>query len=48
MKIPLLGDVDKSIAQAYGALIEDGDAKGAAYRATYIIDTKGILRLLSI
>ena len=38
MKIPLLADVDKSIATNYGCLIDEGDNKGAAYRATYIID----------
>ncbi|KRX03024.1 Thioredoxin-like fold [Pseudocohnilembus persalinus] len=48
MKIPMLADVNKSIAEAYGCLIQDGDAQGAAYRATYIIDKEQKLRHLSI
>jgi mitochondrial tryparedoxin peroxidase, trypanosomatid typical 2-Cys peroxiredoxin len=48
MDIHLLADVDKSLCRDYGCLIEEGDAKGAAYRATYIIDDKGNLRHLSI
>jgi alkyl hydroperoxide reductase subunit AhpC len=48
MEIPLIADVNKHLAKAYGALIEDGDDAGVAYRATYIIDGKGILRHSSI
>ena len=44
MDIPLLSDLTKQISRAYGCLIEDGDDAGVAYRATYIIDAKGILR----
>lgn len=29
-------------------MIDDGDNRGAAYRGTFIIDTRGIIRHLSI
>ena len=48
MDIHLLADVDKSLSRDYGCLIEEGDAKGAAFRATYIIDGNGTLRHLTI
>jgi alkyl hydroperoxide reductase subunit AhpC len=48
MKIPLLADVDHSISTDYGCNIEDGENKGAAWRATYIIDTKGLVRHFSV
>ena len=48
MDIPLIADVNKNIAKAYGCLVNGGDDSGVAYRATYIIDTKGILRHMSI
>jgi alkyl hydroperoxide reductase subunit AhpC len=44
MDIPLIADVTKSIAKAYGCLIDHGEDAGVAYRATYIIDNHGILR----
>ena len=47
MDIPLISDLNKEIAKAYGCLCEDGDV-GVAYRATYIIDNKGIVRHSSI
>jgi len=45
MDIPLIADTNHKISKAYGCLIED---EGVALRATYIIDTKGILRHMSI
>ncbi len=48
MDIPLLADIDKQVSTAYGCKIDVGDARGAAYRATYIIDGNGILRQYSI
>ncbi len=48
MDIPLIADIDKEIAKAYGALITEGDDSGVAFRATYIIDTKGVVRHISI
>ncbi len=48
MDIPLVADVNKEIARKYGCLIEDGEDAGVTFRATYIIDDKGILRHISI
>merc|ERR1712086_393104 len=48
MKIPMVSDLTKSISKSYGALIESGGDEGVAFRATYIIDDKGILRHMSI
>ncbi len=48
MNIPMVADVSKEISKKYGCLIEDGDDAGVAFRATYIIDDKGILRHISI
>jgi len=45
MEIPIIGDTTLAISRAYGCLIEE---EGIAFRATYIIDGKGILRHLSI
>ena len=48
LKIPLLADNSHEIAIKYGCYIWKGDAKGATFRATYIIDPKGILRHISM
>jgi len=48
MNIPLIADVDKEISKIYGALITSGEDSGVAFRATYIIDTKGVVRHISI
>ena len=48
MQMPLLSDLTKSISRNYGCLIEDGGDAGVAFRATYIIDDKGVLRHVSI
>jgi len=48
MDIPLIADVDKEISKQYGALITSGDDAGVAFRATYIIDTNGVVRHISI
>ena len=45
MEIPLLADVNHQIAVAYGCLLAE---EGVAFRATYIIDGKGILRHMTI
>ena len=50
MNIPLVADITKNISKSYGVLIEDpndGDC-GVAFRGTFIIDGKGILRHISI
>lgn len=46
MEIPLLSDINKTISRDYGCLCENGDQ--VAFRATYIIDPKGIVRHVSI
>jgi len=38
---PLLADLTKSIARDYGVLTADGDV---AFRATFVIDKKGVVR----
>jgi alkyl hydroperoxide reductase subunit AhpC len=48
MDIPMIADITKQIAKDYGCLVDHGDDEGVAYRATYIIDTEGILRHISI
>ena len=48
MAIPMLSDLSQDISKDYGCLIEDGGDKGVSFRATYIIDDKGILRHMSI
>ena len=40
INFPLLSDVDRSICYNYGVIIEEGEEKGAPYRATFIIDKK--------
>jgi peroxiredoxin (alkyl hydroperoxide reductase subunit C) len=40
ISIPLLGDLDKKVSTAYGALLGNS---GHTLRATYIIDNKGML-----
>lgn len=44
-KIPILSDLKKSVAKAYGCLTQNEDI---ALRALYIIDTKGIVRQITI
>ena len=38
IKYPLLADINKEIARAYNCLIEEGEDRGVALRATFIID----------
>ncbi|XP_042341105.1 peroxiredoxin-2 [Plectropomus leopardus] len=45
MKIPLVSDLTKSIATDYGVLKEDD---GVSFRGLFVIDTKGILRQITI
>ena len=44
MEIPLIGDIDKKIAEDYDIKLK----AGMALRATFIIDGKGVLRHKSI
>lgn len=46
--LPLLSDITKDISKDYGVLIDHGGDNGVAFRGTFIIDDKGILRHLSI
>jgi alkyl hydroperoxide reductase subunit AhpC len=48
MNMPLLADITHDIARDYGCLVDVGGETGVAFRATYIIDTQGILRHVSI
>jgi peroxiredoxin 2/4 len=48
MDIPMISDCDKKISKMYGCLINDGPESGVSFRATYIIDTQGIVRHISI
>ena len=47
-KLPLLTDITKQIAKDYGVLIDHGADNGVAFRGTFIIDPKGVLRQMSI
>ena len=43
MNIPMIADLDQSITAAYDCQCDEGYV-GVSFRATYIIDDKGILR----
>ena len=45
MAIPMIADTTTKISRDYGCLIEE---EGIAFRATYIIDDKGIMRHVTI
>jgi thioredoxin-dependent peroxiredoxin len=44
LQFPLLGDDDRTIAKAYGAIGLLGSVLGVTKRVTYVIDKQGILR----
>ena len=46
--IPLLSDMTHTISKDYGVYIDHGNDNGVAFRATFIIDPKGILRQYSV
>jgi alkyl hydroperoxide reductase subunit AhpC len=46
--IPLLSDITHQISQDYGVYIDHGTDNGVAFRGTFIIDPKGILRQYSV
>jgi alkyl hydroperoxide reductase subunit AhpC len=48
LKIPLLADNSHEISIKYGCHIFKGENKGATFRATYIIDPKGVIRHISM
>jgi alkyl hydroperoxide reductase subunit AhpC len=45
LRIPLLADRNMGVAREYGCLIED---KGIAFRASYLIDPRGVLRQITM
>lgn len=45
LKFPMIADTSKSLAEELGILSEE---EKVAYRATYIIDTEGIVRWVSV
>ena len=45
MKIPLLSDLSRKISEDYGCLNAEGTL---TFRATYIIDDKGVLKHISM
>ena len=47
LDFPLLSDLSHTIARAYNALCTHGQHEGVSYRATFIIDGKGVLRHMS-
>lgn len=47
-KLTLLSDVSHDISKAYGVEIDEGEDKGLAFRANFIIDPEGILRHISV
>lgn len=47
-EIPLLSDVTHDISKDYGVHVDSGNDKGLSLRGTFIIDSKGILRHVSI
>lgn len=48
LEMPLLSDVTKSIAKAYGVLVDEGADAGVALRGLFIVDPKGVLRQSTI
>ena len=48
MNVPMISDIQKTIARDYGCLLETSEDAGVALRATYIIDREGVLRQMSI
>lgn len=48
MKLPLLSDITKSIAKAYGVLVTDGGDAGVALRGMFITSPTGVLRQATV
>jgi len=50
MNFPVIGDITKSISRAYGVLVEDenDDMAGLALRGTFIIDSRGVVRNVTV
>ncbi len=48
MKFPMVADVSHQIAMKYDCMISEGDDNGVSLRATFIIDSKGVIRHKSL
>lgn len=50
LKIPLVSDINKQISKAYGVLVKNpqDELHGASLRGLFIIDSKGIIRSITI
>lgn len=48
LNIPLLSDVSHEISKDYGVYVDSGKDKGVALRGTFIIDSNGVLKHVSI
>ena len=48
MNLPMISDLNKQISKDYGCYLDHSEDEGVALRATYIIDTQGVLRQFSI
>jgi peroxiredoxin (alkyl hydroperoxide reductase subunit C) len=48
MKIPIVADFTKEVANAYGVVLPDGGDKGAPLRGLFIISPTGILRQVTV
>ncbi|MBX3272513.1 MAG: peroxiredoxin [Sandaracinaceae bacterium] len=48
VRYPLVADVSRRIATAYGVLIEDGVDEGAPLRGLFLIDREGVVRHVTI
>jgi alkyl hydroperoxide reductase subunit AhpC len=48
INFPMVADVSHQIALNYDCIIHEGDDNGVSLRATFIIDSKGIIRHKSV
>jgi len=48
MNFPMVADVSHQIAMKYDCMISEGDDNGVSLRATFIIDSKGVIRHKSL
>lgn len=48
LELPLLSDITHDISKDYGVHVDSGKDKGLALRGTFVIDTQGVLRHMSI
>jgi peroxiredoxin (alkyl hydroperoxide reductase subunit C) len=48
VRYPLVADITKQISADYGVLLTEGEDAGVALRGLFLIDTKGVLRHVTI